>query len=991
MAHTKINTQVIPDGTIVSADLTMPITDFSSTGIDDNATSTAITIDSSERVGINITPTTRALEVKSIANAQIITSFKTGSGLTGRIAIMDANTTADNTVGIGCTGNNLDFYAGAAAKATLSDLGNLSVIGNLTSRGIDDNASATVMTVAGGSSGNNSIIQSVNSNYGSGFYGSSANFGFEITDGGVGGKTIRIKNNSTDIFSHNQVQNIIDMSNASSVTVAGFTSTGIDDNATSTAITINGSSANQVTLKSTNSPVEVVGLLAVPTSGYNYNLQCMDSRAFNTPGNGGGIGFGYQINSSENYEVGAVIQGYKDNNTSGDMAGGLRFSTRVNNQNPSIRMTISSAGNVGIGETAPLALLHVKAIESSTGETDPIARFERFTTGDNHYLDITLDNSTNMVGFQSTGTSNGGFTFGGASTDLVTISNNGNVDVSGTLHASYFSFGNTNSLLYESADDFVNIRIGASGPYMAFEKLTATDVAFGNASGALDIVTSGGAAISIDTSRNVGIGTTTVGQFGGVDVGLTVDGGGAYSGIAVTDGATTGSLTQGYSTTYLYNQANGNMLFGTNNTERMRISSAGNVGIGDSSPSNLFTLKSASQYQGLTIKNASNIIADLVGFGSGNDAGGLKLYNGGSSKVQLLSNGGSYLAGGNVSIGTTVTTRGRLTVEGVSPATNNNTLALVSAAGSSKKAGISFYGTFVSPTADVTPRRTADITSGFSTANWLTEYMAFHVGTGASNDAFALNTERVRITGAGRFLVGATDIAANVKAVIQASNGEEALRLTNASGGSGDVQGETYLGFHMWQSNSATGYVHSPVQIGIVETSIADYDAHLVFKTRSSNADIAPTERVRITDAGRVGINTSSPGNTLHVAGGIRFSASGTDANRYNVYWNSSTGDLVVVASDKRLKKDFDYDIAGIETVNKLKPVRFSWKENNKRQLGFAAQESFEADEHLAWHDTEKDQWGLDGWEGYAAVLTKAIQEQQAMIETLQAQVAALE
>ena len=52
MARTTINTQVIPDGTIVSADLSYPLTDFSSTGIDDNATSTAITIDASENVGI---------------------------------------------------------------------------------------------------------------------------------------------------------------------------------------------------------------------------------------------------------------------------------------------------------------------------------------------------------------------------------------------------------------------------------------------------------------------------------------------------------------------------------------------------------------------------------------------------------------------------------------------------------------------------------------------------------------------------------------------------------------------------------------------------------------------------------------------------------------------------------------------------------------------------------------------------------------------------
>lgn len=130
---------------VVTGDLTT--TGFTSTGIDDNATSTALTIDSDERVGINITPTNRTFEVKSIADAQIIASFETGSSITGRIAIADANTTADNSVGIGSTGNNLDFYAGAAAKATLSSAGNLSVTGNLTSLGIDDNATSTQIEI----------------------------------------------------------------------------------------------------------------------------------------------------------------------------------------------------------------------------------------------------------------------------------------------------------------------------------------------------------------------------------------------------------------------------------------------------------------------------------------------------------------------------------------------------------------------------------------------------------------------------------------------------------------------------------------------------------------------------------------------------------------------------------------------------------------------------------------------------------------------------
>jgi hypothetical protein len=527
---------------------------------------------------------------------------------------VDIGTPSDNTVGNAQLKSSLDLSGKTltfSADQVSGDAIDGGTISNFASTGIGDNASATVMTVAGGSSGSNSIIQSVNSNYGCGFYGSSANFGFEITDGGVGGKTIRIKNNSTDIFFHNQVHNIIDMSNASSVTVAGFTSTGIDDNANATAI------------------------------------------------------------------------------------------------------TIDSSENVGIGTGASIsAPLHIGRAASGT---------------------------------------------------------------------------------YSIFDDGVNGRF-------TFSSVTGT------------------------TNENR-IFSTTTGFAGYEDLNIVGD----------------------------------NLLFSTGGPTgvKMKVASDGKVGIG-TSPLNLLTLKSGSQYQGLAILNGSGgLIGELVGFASGNDSGGLKLWSGGSAKVNLLSNGGSYLAGGNVSIGTTTTTKGRLTVEGVSPANNNNTLALVSAAGSSKKAGISFYGTFTLPTTDTSPRRAADITAGFSTHNWGTEYMAFHVGTGATNDVMAPTTERVRIDGQGRFLVGATDIASNVKAVIQGAQGQEALRLTNASGGSGNVQGGTYLGLHHWNSTSAGGAVHSSVQIGAVETSVADYDAHLVFKTRSSNADVAPTERVRINDTGKVAIGIS--------------------------------------------------------------------------------------------------------------------------------------
>lgn len=56
MAITKLNSLAIPANTVVAADLSYPLTNFSSTGIDDNADATAITISSAEDVGIGATP-----------------------------------------------------------------------------------------------------------------------------------------------------------------------------------------------------------------------------------------------------------------------------------------------------------------------------------------------------------------------------------------------------------------------------------------------------------------------------------------------------------------------------------------------------------------------------------------------------------------------------------------------------------------------------------------------------------------------------------------------------------------------------------------------------------------------------------------------------------------------------------------------------------------------------------------------------------------------
>jgi hypothetical protein len=69
-----------------------------------------------------------------------------------------------------------------------------------------------------------------------------------------------------------------------------------------------------------------------------------------------------------------------------------------------------------------------------------------------------------------------------------------------------------------------------------------------------------------------------------------------------------------------------------------------------------------------------------------------------------------------------------------------------------EKSDVCFFGTFTG-TGDNGIRRAADITGGFDGGAWGSEVLQFRVGTGASNDARALPTERMRIDGGGNVLV----------------------------------------------------------------------------------------------------------------------------------------------------------------------------------------------------------------------------------------------
>lgn len=103
-----------------------------------------------------------------------------------------------------------------------------------------------------------------------------------------------------------------------------------------------------------NEAAWIVGATAQDGAGiYPVTLSINDSRAYNSTGPqpGGGIGFTYKYNTAGNFAAGVSIQGFKENSTDGDYAGGLRFLVRANASSPVERMRLNSSGNLLLNST----------------------------------------------------------------------------------------------------------------------------------------------------------------------------------------------------------------------------------------------------------------------------------------------------------------------------------------------------------------------------------------------------------------------------------------------------------------------------------------------------------------------------------------------------------------------------------------------------------------------------------------------------------------
>ena len=183
--------------------------------------------------------------------------------------------------------------------------------------------------------------------------------------------------------------------------LGNFSSTGIDDNATSTAITIDSSQNVGIGESSPAALTHISSSYVAPTGGISADTKLIVSNNNVASGVAGisllsrsnvqsRINFGSQLDEDNSYILGGVSQ--------------LDFGT-----NAVTRMTIDSSGNVGIATTSPAASLHVS--ETSSGLT------ARFSNESNQTLDIGTvsgSGSSGSVYFDNPNSGNVQFRTGGS-------------------------------------------------------------------------------------------------------------------------------------------------------------------------------------------------------------------------------------------------------------------------------------------------------------------------------------------------------------------------------------------------------------------------------------------------------------------------------------------------------------------------------------------------------------------------------------------------
>jgi hypothetical protein len=667
-------------------------------------------------------------------------------------------------------------------------------------------------------------------------------------------------------------------------------------------------------------------------------------------------------------------------------------------------MRLSSDGNLGIGESNPLAKLHSKdstkeqAIFSGWSTTGANASSGAIRLGGNASyqgrIDYAADGNTEFS-FDNT-YSSGIYTFKIAGSEAMRIDSSGNVEING------------------SAGPLFSVKSTASGTPTAFIYSSTNGADFGSLTNhPTRFYVNNSERMRIDSSGNVGIGVDPI-------VKLHIKETNSSCSIFLDSTAATDqqnrivSLTNsGGAYSSLLIDANTH-IFRTATTERMRINSSGNVGINCSPDAllNVRTPNTVAENVGLLLNTTNNTTnaGIAISFGFNNGTG--TTPNGSVISAIKTASGGSNLVF----------------------KTNDSNAAATEAMRIDSSGNVEVNG------------------GG---------YLSIDTGANAANPRLYFRQDSISAT---NFI----EVDRGTNAMEFWNNGSEAMRIDSSGNvGIGDsnpsdkitiYQGSTStdaairIRGNRFYNSSANVYTKYDINSGAVnsgkvykwETGM-EGDANgqnFIFKSTTTGGT---TERMRINSSGNVGIGTGATiSNRLHILGttdgttSIKLERTGSATsifgsnyigtfsnNEFRFYTNSSEkmritsgGDVyayevynrttgisanMYIHSDGLLHRSTssikyktnvqDYD-KGIETIMQLRPVSYeglSETDSGKTYAGFIAEEIHEAGLiEFVQYDSENNPDALS-YGAMVSLLTKAMQEQQEIINDLIKRIETLE
>ena len=249
-------------------------------------------------------------------------------------------------------------------------------------------------------------------------------------------------------------------------------------------------------------------------------------------------------------------------------------------------MRLNSTGNLGLGTSSPLKRLHVSASGSGIEEVQWLNNAQ--AVGANVGAALIFTGTTNNNGlagisgcFEGAATTNGGYIkfdtraqTSGALTERLRINSSGNVGIGTSSPVQKLHLNSTSVDVRLALTNSVSGATNSDGCQLQYN---TSDLYINNAeSGFIQLLTAGSPRMTINSSGNVGIGTSSP------DFGLHLHSSSSYfkiSNSGTGEGGSDGMLfgIDGTGNVDLWNYENKFIRFATNNTERMQITSSGSI------------------------------------------------------------------------------------------------------------------------------------------------------------------------------------------------------------------------------------------------------------------------------------------------------------------------------------------------------------------------------------------------------------------------------